>query len=55
METTHPSVKPAFQRGPLPSRGTKENPESQFAEDDGIDRDVSLMGAKPCRDARVGR
>ena len=55
MDTPHPSVKSAFQRGPLPSRWKKENPESQFAEDDGIDRDVSLMGAKPCHDARVGR
>jgi len=32
-----------------------EDPESQFAENDGIDRDVWLMCAKLCHDSRIGR
>ena len=50
-----PRVEPAFQGGPLPSLGKDENPESQFAKNDGIDGDVWLMCAKPRHDTRIGR
>src|SRR5256885_2078618 len=46
METPGSRVEPAFQGCTLPSLGKDENPEAQFAEDDGIDGDVWLMCAK---------
>ena len=55
METADASVKPAFQGIPIPSLWKDKNPESQFAEDDGIDGDIRLMSAKPRHDTRVGR
>jgi len=32
-----------------------ENPESEFAENDGIDGNIRLMCAKPLHDPRIGR
>ena len=55
VETPDPSVEPALQGSPFPSFGKDEDPESQFAENDGIDSDVWLMCAKPCHDSRIGR
>jgi hypothetical protein len=55
VETPNPRVEPTFQGGPLPSFGKDENPESQFAKNEGIDSDVWLMSAKPCHDSRIGR
>src|SRR5260221_12932784 len=55
METPDPRVEPALQGGPPPSLGKDENPESQFAENDGIDGDLWLMCAKPRHDTRIGR
>ncbi len=55
METLDTGVEPAFQKGPLPSLGKEENPESQFAENDGIDGEVCLVRAKPLQDTRIGR
>ncbi len=55
VETPDPRVEPAFQGGPLPSLGKDENPESEFAENDGIDGDIWLMCAKPRYDPRIGR
>ena len=55
METPDPRVEPAFQGGPLPSLGKDENPETEFAENDGIDGDLWLMCAKPRHDPRIGR
>jgi hypothetical protein len=54
VKTPDPRVEPAFQGGPLPSFGKDENPESQFAKNDGIDGDVWLMCAKPRHDTRIG-
>ena len=55
VETAHPRVEPTLQGGPLPSFGKDKNPESQFAENDGIDGNVGLMGTKPLHDMRIGR
>ena len=56
METPDPPrIEPAFLGGPLPPLGKDENPESQFAENDGIDGDLWLMCAKPRHDTRIGR
>ena len=55
VKTPGPRVEPAFQGGPLPSLGKDENPESEFAENDGIDGDIWLMCAKPRHDPRIGR
>jgi hypothetical protein len=55
METADAKVEPAFQGVPLPSLWKDKNPESQFAEDDGIDGDIRLICAKPRHDTRVGR
>ena len=55
VETPDPRVEPAFQGGPLPSLRKDQNPESEFAENDGIDGDLWLMCAKPCHNTRIGR
>jgi hypothetical protein len=55
VETPDTRVEPAFQGSPLPSPGQDENPESEFAENDGIDCNIRLMCAKPRYDTRVGR
>jgi hypothetical protein len=55
VETPDPLVEPAFQGGPLPSLGKDKNPESKFAQNDGIDGDVSFMCAKPRHNTRIGR
>jgi len=55
VEKPNSRVEPAFQGGPLPPPGKDENPESEFAENDGIDRDIRLMCAKPRHDPRIGR
>jgi len=55
VENPDPRVEPTFQGSPLPSLGKDENPESEFAEDDGIDGDIRFMCAEPRQDARIGR
>src|ERR1017187_4111916 len=55
VQNPYPRVEPTFQGGPLPPLGKDENPESEFAEDDGIDGDIWLMCAKPRHDPRIGR
>ena len=55
MENPDSRVEPTFQDGPLPSLRKDENPESEFAEDDGIYGDIWLMCAKPRHDPRIGR
>jgi hypothetical protein len=45
VENPDPRVEPTFQGGTLPSLGKDENPESEFAENDGIDGDIWLMCA----------
>ena len=55
VENPDPRVEPTFQGDPLPSLGKDEKPESEFAEDDGIDGDISLMCAKPRHDPWIGR
>jgi len=55
VETSDARVEPALQSGPLPSLGKNQNPESQFADNDGIDSDVALMCAKPLEDMRIRR
>lgn len=55
MEPPHARFKPGFQGGPLPSLRKDENPESKFAEKDGIDGDLRFMWAKPRHTTRIGR
>ena len=50
-----PPRRPAFQGGLLPSLRKDQSPESEFAENDGIDGDIGLMCAKPRNDPRIGR
>src|SRR5580700_8313851 len=54
MEKPRPDVEPTFQSGPLSSFGKDENPEPQFAKNDGIDRDFRFMCAKPRQHTRIG-
>jgi len=49
-----PRLEPTFQGSPLPSLGKDENPETEFAQNDGIDGDIGLMRAKPRHDPRIG-
>jgi len=55
VETPDPRVEPAFQGSSVPSLRKDENPESKFAENDGIDGNIRLMCAKPRHDPRIGR
>jgi len=55
VENPDARVEPTFQGGPLPSTGKNENPESELAENDGIDGDIWLMCTKPRHDPRIGR
>src|ERR1700733_5759491 len=48
-------AEPALQRCPLSSPRKDENPESQFAENDGIDGDLRLIRAKPFDYPPIGR
>jgi hypothetical protein len=41
VETPDSRVEPAFQGSPLPSPGKDEDPESEFAENDGIDSTIT--------------
>lgn len=54
LETPDPRVEPTFQRSPLASPGKEQNPESESAENHGINGDVLLMCTKPRYDARIG-
>jgi hypothetical protein len=54
VETPDPRLEPAFQRGWLPSLWKVENPESQFANNDGIYRAVRLMCTEPLDDTGTG-
>jgi hypothetical protein len=53
VESPGSRVEPAFQGSPLLSIGQNENPESKFAENDGIDGYFGLMGAKPRNHLRI--
>jgi hypothetical protein len=53
LETARSGVEPTLQLAPPLSFGKDQDSKPKLSEDDGIDRDVGSMSAKPVEDARI--